>query len=118
VMPVTAVVFLIAMLAVSGMPPFSLFQSEFLIVKAVFDGGHYLVTALFLLFAAAIFAGFLLHIGGLVLGEPEEATPAKGNRWRDSAILVLAGLLAMFAFWMPAPLQELIGGAARVVTGP
>ncbi len=41
-MPLTGVIFLMAMLAIIGMPPFSLFQSEFLIVRAAFDGGHVL----------------------------------------------------------------------------
>jgi hydrogenase-4 component F len=67
-MPITGAVFLLAMLAVAGMPPFSLFQSEFLIVKAALAGGHYLTTALFVLFGAGIFAGLLVRIGGLVLG--------------------------------------------------
>ena len=41
-MPLTGVVFLMAMLAIIGMPPFSLFQSEFLIVRAAIVGGHFL----------------------------------------------------------------------------
>ena len=79
VMPVTGVVFLMAMLAIIGMPPFSLFQSEFLIVRAAFDAGHYLPTALFVLFGTGIFAGALLHVGGLVLGPAgERPRPCRG----------------------------------------
>ena len=68
VMPLTGVVFLMAMLAIIGMPPFSLFQSEFLIVRAAFDGGHLLTGVLFVLFGTGVFAGALLHVGGMILG--------------------------------------------------
>jgi hydrogenase-4 component F len=117
VMPVTGTVFLMAMLAIIGMPPFSLFQSEFLIVKAAFGAGHYLPTALFVLFGTGIFAGVLLHVGSLVLGTAGETPVAALRPWRDFSMLALAAVLVVIAFWLPAPLLELIQGAARVVTG-
>jgi hydrogenase-4 component F len=121
VMPMTGVVFLMAMLAIIGMPPFSLFQSEFLILRAAFAGGHYLVVALFVLFGTGIFAGALMHVGSLVLGPrgdggstgPETAL----GPWRGLSMLALAAALVIVAFWLPAPLLELIRGAAQVVTG-
>ena len=117
VLPLTGAVFLMAMLAVVGMPPFSLFQSEFLIVRAAFGGGHYVPTALFILFGTAIFAGALMQVSGLVLGSREES-PACGLRpWRDLSMLTLAAVLVIIGFWLPAPLLDLIRGAARVVTG-
>ena len=117
VMPVTGIVFMMATLAIVGTPPFSLFQSEFLIVRAAFAAGHYVPTALFVLFGSAIFAGALLHVGGLVLGPKAEQPPVALRPWRDSSMLALAAVLVIIAFWLPAPLLELIRGAARVVTG-
>ncbi len=70
-MPLTGVVFLMALLAVVGMPPFSLFQSEFLIVRAAFDNGHAFVGVLFVLFGAGVFTGALMHVSGMILGRPE-----------------------------------------------
>jgi hydrogenase-4 component F len=116
-MPVTGTVFLMAMLAIIGMPPFSLFQSEFLIVRAAFDSGRYVPTVLFILFGTGIFAGALLHVGNLVLGSGGEWPAAAMHPWRDSSMLVLAAVLVIIGFWLPAPLLELIRGAARVVTG-
>src|ERR1017187_5500255 len=72
VMPLTGVVFLMAMLAIIGMPPFSLFQSEFVIVRAAFDGGHSLAGVSFILFGTGVFAGALLHVGSLVLGSSNQ----------------------------------------------
>jgi hydrogenase-4 component F len=117
VMPVTGTVFLIAMLAIVGMPPFSLFQSEFLIVQAAFYSEHYWPTVLFILFGTGIFAGALLHIGGLVLGPGDGQPVTRLHPWRDLSMLALAAILAIIGFWLPAPLLELIRGAARVVTG-
>lgn len=117
VMPVTGVVFLMAMLAIIGMPPFSLFQSEFLIVRAAFAAGHYVPTVLFVLFGTGIFAGALLHVGGLVLGPAGEEPAAAMRPWCDVPMLALAAVLIVIGFWLPAPLLELIRGAARVVTG-
>ncbi len=117
VLPVTGTVFLMAMLAIVGMQPFPLFQSEFLIVRAAFASGHYLATVLFILFATGIFAGALLRIGGLVLGSTDEPPAPAFRPWRDSSTLALAAILVIIGFWLPAPLLDLIRGAARVVTG-
>ena len=116
-MPVTGVVFLMATLAVLGLPPFSMFQSEFLIVQAALGGGHYLATALFVLFGAAIFAGAIWHVGGMVLGTGEDDSVVALRPWRDAAIATLGGVLVIIAFWLPGPLLDLIRGAARVITG-
>ncbi|MGO9229246.1 MAG: proton-conducting transporter membrane subunit [Bryobacteraceae bacterium] len=117
IMPVTGTVFLMAMLAIIGMPPFSLFQSEFLIVRAAFGTGHYVATVLFILFGTGIFAGALIHVGGLVLGSGNAQPAAALHPWLDYSMLTLAAILVIIGFWLPAPLLELIRGAARVVTG-
>jgi hydrogenase-4 component F len=115
-MPLTGTVFLLAILAIIGMPPFSLFQSEFLIVQAGFAGGHYVPSVLLILFGAGIFAGALMHAGSLALGEG--AGPAAAFQpWREGSMLALAAVLVVIGFWLPGPLLELIRGAARVVTG-
>jgi hydrogenase-4 component F len=116
-MPATGAVFLMATLAIVGMPPFSLFQSEFLILRAAFAAGHYIPTALFILFGTGIFAGAALHVGAMVLGpaSPEPVTPLAP--WRDFSMLALAAVLVIIAFWLPRPLLELIRGAANVVSG-
>ncbi|MGC9158391.1 MAG: proton-conducting transporter membrane subunit [Terracidiphilus sp.] len=116
-MPLTGVVFLMAMLAIIGMPPFSIFQSEFLILQAAFDGGHALTGVLFVLFSAGVFAGALQHIGAMILGPGEDAPVAAQRPWRNGSLLALVSTLVIIGFWVPAPLFELVRGAARVVIG-
>lgn len=116
VMPLTGTVFLMAMLAIVGMPPFSLFQSEFLIVSAAFSAGRIVPGVLFILLGTGVFAGALVHVGSLVLG-PSAEGPRGLQPWRDGAVLVMASVLVVIGFWLPAPLLELIRGAARIATG-
>ena len=116
-MPLTGVVFLMAMLAIIGMPPFSLFQSEFLIVRAAIVGGHVLTGVLFVLFGTGVFAGAIVHVGGMILGPRGDAPVAARRPWRDGSLLALASALVVIAFWVPAPLLELVRQAARLVSG-
>jgi hydrogenase-4 component F len=113
-MPITGGAFFVAMLAIVGMPPLGLFQSEFLMMGAAFGAGHNLAAALFILFGVALFAGMAAHVNRIVLGEP---TDERGPLWpwRDTAIVVLAIVLVVIGFWMPVPLLELIRRAALVV---
>ena len=117
-MPITGPMLLIGMAAILGMPPFSLFQSEFLIVRAAFSTGHYFPIVLFILFGIAIFAGAVVNVGGMMLGPAGVETKAGVWRpWRHGSILVLATVLVVIGFWLPAPLFDLVRGAAGVITG-
>ena len=116
VMPLTGIAFFMGVLAIVGMPPFSLFQSEFLMVGAAFAGGHSVPGLLFILCATGVFAGMALHVNRLVLGPAGEARTA-WYPWRDSAVLAVAVVLVVIAFWLPGPLLELIRGAGRIAGG-
>jgi hydrogenase-4 component F len=116
-MPLTGTVFLMAILAIIGMPPFSLFQSEFLILRASMAGGHSLASTLFIVFGTGVCVGALIHVGNLVLGPSHGEPAAPWNPWRNTSMLVLAAVLVIIAFWIPAPLLELVRCAARVVSG-
>ena len=116
-MPLTGAIFLMATLAIVGMPPFSLFQSEFLIVSAAFAGGHTAAGVLFILFGTGVFAGAVLHVGKLVLGPAGDSVPAPQRPWRNAALLAMGVLLVGIAFWLPGPLLALIRSAAQVVSG-
>jgi hydrogenase-4 component F len=116
-MPLTGVVLFMAMLATVGMPPFCLFQSEFLILRTAFDGGHVLTGILFVLFGTGLFTGILLHVSRMVLGPGSGTAVATRNLWRDGSLVALTAELVVIGFWVPAPLLQLIRGAAQVVSG-
>jgi hydrogenase-4 component F len=116
-MPLSGAAFLMAALAVTGSPPFSLFQSEFTILRAAFSGGYFVLAFFFVSFLVLIFSGFLVHIANLVLGPDPSLPPAETCRWKKGSVGGLAAVIIVMGFWIPAPLFRLIQGAAGIVMG-
>jgi hydrogenase-4 component F len=116
-MPLTAGAFLMVTLAVTGSPPFSLFQSEFTILRAAFSGGHSVLAVFFIAFLTLICSGFLVHIAGLVLGPDPSLPEADECAWKRYSVAGLAAVVIIMGVWLPAPLLRLIQGAANVVMG-
>lgn len=114
-MPLSGAAFLMATLAVTGTPPFSLFLSEFTILRAGFSGGYRILPALFIVFLVAIFSGFLIHIANMVLGPDPGLPPAETSRWKKFSIVGVALVIIVMGFWIPTPLFRLIQGAADIV---
>jgi hydrogenase-4 component F len=114
-MPITGTVFMLSMLAVTGSPPFSLFQSEFTILRAAFDGGHVVAASLFVSFLVAIFSGFLVHIGRMVLGPDPGYERADLGPFKKYTLIGLSGVVVVLGFWIPAPLFALIQQAAGLI---
>ncbi len=67
-MPVTGSLFLLAMLALMGLPPFGLFVSEVLIFSAGFQSGHWAIAAASLLLLVGAFAGLLRSAHRMLYG--------------------------------------------------
>jgi len=116
-MPWSGAGFLMGTLAVTGSPPFSLFQSEFTILRAAFGAGYFIPAILFVAFLVAIFSGFLVHIANLILGPDPGLSAGEVCRWKKYSVVGLASVIVVLGFWIPAPLFGLIQGAANVVTG-
>jgi hydrogenase-4 component F len=118
-LPITAPLFLMAALAVTGAPPFSMFQSEFTVLRAGFAAQHTTAVVLFVIFVAAIFCGFFFHISQLVWGKTDDkkrppAQPERAN-WKTMPMVVLAAVVVLIALWLPAPLYTLIERAAQIL---
>ena len=115
-LPVSGPVFLLSTLAVTGTPPFSLFQSEFMILRAGFAARHVGLSMLFVTLLVAIFAGFFYHIAQLVLGPPNGPAHAETCRWKTYPVIGLLAIVVILGFWLPAPVYSLVEGAARILT--
>jgi hydrogenase-4 component F len=116
-MPFTGAALLMVTLAVTGSPPFSLFQSEFTILRAGFGGGYSVLAVFFVAFLLLIFSGFLVHIANLVLGEASALPPAPSCPWKKYSVAGLAAAILVMGFWMPPTLFGLIERAASTVMG-
>jgi hydrogenase-4 component F len=111
-LPWTGALFLVASLAVTGVPPFSLFQSEFTALSAALMAAQPWSAALFTAGVVTIFAGFLVHMVRLNLGSPaQEALPARECPWKLGAMLLVLAPLVLFAVALPSPIFRLVESA-------
>ena len=107
--------FLLAALAVTGTPPFSMFQSEFTVLRAGFASQQGGPAILFVAFVVAIFCGFFYHISNLVLGPPAGIPRGDSSRWKTYPVIGLAALVIVLGVWLPEPLYMLVDGAAHIL---
>ena len=118
-LPWTGGLFLLATLAVTGTPPFSIFQSEFTTLSAALAADRGWAAFLFIAGVVTIFAGFLVHMAKMNLGTPrhDSPPPAAECPWKISAMALVAVAVITLGFWLPAPLYELVKQTARILGG-
>ena len=117
-LPWTGGLFLMATFAVTGVPPFSLFQSEFTALSAAFAADRVWSAALFVTGIVTIFAGFLVHMSKLSLGKPAHETARSAEcPWKLGAMLLVAAPVIALGLVLPAPVYELAQRAALLVGG-
>ncbi|WP_020578951.1 proton-conducting transporter membrane subunit [Actinopolymorpha alba] len=127
--PLLAGCFGLGVLALIGLPPFSLFASGFGIARAGFAEGLGWVTAASFVFVLVIAAAVLTHTGRMLLGPPPPSdAPATDPADRGAvnlalpasgAVPLLVGLTACAALGITlGPLQQLLHSAATLVGTP
>jgi hydrogenase-4 component F len=120
--PVASALLALAIVIITGSPPFGIFFSEMTILRAGFQSPHVAVTAVFLLALVVLFCGFGYQIGRIVLGPPRDPAdrrhPLPERFDLGMATAIAAAAIAMVsAFYLPGPLLELIRAATQVVWG-
>jgi len=114
-LPVSAPMFLLATLAITGTPPFSMFLSEFTVLRAGFAAQRTGAVVLFVVFVVAIFCGFVYHVTQLIFGAPSGRPQGESSRWTTYPVIALSLIVVVLGFWLPAPLYSLVDGAARIL---
>jgi len=105
-------------LALVGLAPFSLFISEFLLVKALVDKSAWAPLVIFLAGVCIVFVGALAHAIPIAWGAPEPGVRRQKATGAEIALVALPlALLAVLGVWMPVPLQHAITGAADIIRG-
>lgn len=115
--PFSGAVFLIAMLALIGAPPFSVFASEYALSAAGFAQGHPYATFLFLLLLAAMFGVMIYQAGRMLFGQPVRVSAAKPSGWTTWPLLIPLTFVMVFGLFIPHSFQSLFHGAALVLEG-
>ncbi|HZR20485.1 MAG TPA: hydrogenase 4 subunit F [Verrucomicrobiae bacterium] len=117
-LPWTAVLFLVGAFAVTGTPPFSLFQSEFTALSAALAADRAGAAALFVIGVVTIFIGFLLHMANLSLGTPTQpAFRARECPWKLGAMLLVGATIVILAVCLPQPIYQLVRSSAHILGG-
>ncbi len=117
-LPWTGGLFLLATLAVTGTPPFSIFQSEFTALSAALAADQGYAAGMFILGLVIIFAGFLVHMTKMILGAPHEAAPRAAEcPWKLSAMALVAAVVVTLCVWLPGPLAQLVHETAQMIGG-
>jgi hydrogenase-4 component F len=118
--PVSGWLFLLAFLAITGLPPFAPFISEFNIAAAALTGGHPWAGAAFLVLLGGIFVGMSDTVLQVVFGVPShsrERTPYKDTFATTAPIIGAMGLALLLGLWLPRPLWDAIQGATAYLEG-
>ena len=113
-LPVTGVLLLLGLFAVTGSPPFGLFLSEFTILNAAIAQGHPWIALAVVVLLAIIFVGMASVVLEVVYAPSERPVPAA----RESLMLVggpaiLLGAVLVLGLYVPPGLNRLLTAAAQ-----
>jgi hydrogenase-4 component F len=118
VAPIGATLLMLAALSLAGVPPFSIFVSELMVLRGGIGGGHWVAIAIFLAMVVVIFAGLLHHVGAMAFGKP---TAAAGREPEAAspllAMLLLAAIMVLLGLTIPASFDGLLRRATEIVVG-
>jgi len=113
--PATGVLFAATVFALAGLPPFSLFLSEILIVQAAWQARHGALAALVLALILLAFASLIVHLQRMLFGDANGGV-ARGERISAPLVLlaVPVAVLAWIGVTLPEPLWMLLTRASEV----
>jgi hydrogenase-4 component F len=119
VMPAAGTVFFLGLFAIAGMPPFSVFASEFSMIIAAVQA-HFLPQAiLFILLVTIVFAGIaatILKIFFIPQNDPNQTLSKEDpNPIGTIVLVVLLVIVFVTGVYLPIPIKKLIQAAAGIV---
>jgi hydrogenase-4 component F len=107
--PRSAAIFVTGMFVVTACPPFGPFFSELFVVRAAFETGHGVAAALFLGCLLFAFFGLTRLVFAIVDGRPRTAARELGNRFPETAGVILPPLLLLgFSLWLGLALPDVL----------
>jgi hydrogenase-4 component F len=118
VAPIGATLLMLSALSLAGVPPFSIFVSELMVLRAGIGQGNFVAIAIFLAMVVVIFAGLLHHVGGMVFGKPRANAGREPEAWSPLlGMMFLAAIMIVLGLTIPASFDGLLRRATEVVGG-
>lgn len=119
-LPASGILWMAGFFAITGTPPFGLFQSELAILRAAFGGGHYLVAVVLLLTLGTIFVSMAAIMTRMLQGRPREGTMTQSQSEAASSIIppaVLCLAVLVLGVYIPPVLKNVLSEAAELLGG-
>lgn len=88
-MPYTGTMLMTGVLAITGVPPFNIFTSEFIIANAGFAQGRIIAGVLFLGLLALIFTGMFYHVSKMAFGTKPFKLQAGETSFTNLAVMTV-----------------------------
>ena len=108
----------VSVLALIGVAPFSIFMSEYQLLRAVIGAGAWLTLVVFLAGGGIVFIAALRHLIDMAFGTAgEHDRGARDGAFAAPIVVVATALLLLLGIWMPLPLSDAISSAAAVLAG-
>jgi hydrogenase-4 component F len=116
--PLAGTLLLMGAFSLAGTPPFSIFISELMVIRAGLAAGRTAVVAVFLVMVVIIFAGLIHHVGQMVFGVADGS--ADSGREARSPLLgmaLLAAAMVLLGVWIPAGPHRVLASATEIILG-
>jgi hydrogenase-4 component F len=118
--PLSGVLLLLGLVAITGAPPFGPFISEIIILRAAVDGGHPGLAIGVAVLLGLAFVGMARSVLDVLYAAPP--TDGAEDRVRPGVWLLagpvgLAALVTLLGVYLPGPLQDALAEAAQALGG-
>ena len=118
VSPILGTMFMIAVLAITGSPPFSIFVSKFTLIWAAFVGGYPILGGVTLLLLSGIFAGMMYYCLRMCFGPtPKKLEFQRVGAPAMAAMVLSVGIVVIGGMFLPSWLHTILTQAATIVVG-
>ncbi len=117
VLPISGTLFVIAALALAGLPPFGIFRSELMILAGGLGTSRWVPAVIMIALLVVSFAGLVRLVTGMGAGDAP-AVP-HGERFGIASLAMVCGLVVVvgLGLFVPASLGTLLTRAADLVFG-
>ncbi|MFI5382571.1 MAG: proton-conducting transporter membrane subunit, partial [Tepidisphaerales bacterium] len=116
--PWAGTLLLMGAFSLAGTPPFSIFMSELIVIRAGLSAGRYVAVAVFLVVVVVIFAGLIHHMGQMAFGVADKTADREPeSRLLLLGVLLLAAVMVLPGLYMPASLNRVLMRATEIALG-
>jgi len=117
VLPMSGMLWILGLFAITGSPPFGPFLSELAILEAALDQGRAFVAIAYLIFLAIILAGMATPALAMAQGTPDDSIVVPANRSvaLSAVPTILGAAILLMGVYVPPILTRTLLEAARLL---